>query len=70
MTSIADLQAATLAARQRTGDRTIGANVAKGRYRIVRVSYPKGPRAHVEHVAGPFSLREAVAFLNSMGATE
>ena len=44
MTTFADIQRATIAARDRTGGRLIGTEVKAGRIRVVSVQYPSGKR--------------------------
>lgn len=41
------IQAATLAARKRTGDQTIGTRVKQCRFQIVSVTYAKGGKSTV-----------------------
>ena len=52
-----DIQTATLAARQRTGDNAIGTRVKKGKFQIVRVTFDaKGKCTETElsaWLAGP-----------------
>ena len=53
MATIFDLQRATLAARARNGDPTIGTRVQSGRVQIVRVTYPE--RLRGDSVVAPVS---------------
>lgn len=65
----AKLRESTLAARKRCGDDAIGSCVARGLFRVVRVTYPEGrSRSEVEVLAGPFKVTEAIAYLDSLGA--
>ena len=42
---------------------TIGTTVSKGRFNIVDVTYPDGPRAHVEYLHHDLTLEETLATL-------
>lgn len=66
--SLFDLQRATLAARARLADPTIGTTVRAGRFSVVRVTYPADKRgaSDVVHVAGPFTAAECCAYLDRM----
>lgn len=63
------LRVATLAARVRCGDSSIGTNVEAGRVNIVSVTYPRGRKTSVVKtlIAG-LSLDEAVDQMNAMKA--
>lgn len=64
--TLAKLQAATTAARARTGDRRIGVRVEAGRLQIVTVTpLPDGTSA-VESISDWVTADEAVAFLDAM----
>lgn len=60
------LQQATLAARARLNDQTIGTRVDAGKVQVVRITYPNGPNATVARVSGFLSPQAAVAFLQRM----
>lgn len=62
--TMGDLKAATLAARERTGDTTIGTCIKKAMVQVVRVTYPKGRTSVVEQLTDFLMPAEAVAFLN------
>lgn len=64
--SIFDIQRATLAARQRTGDNGIGTRVEAGRVQVVRVEYVKRKPANVTPLSAFVTAAEAVEFLNSL----
>lgn len=65
---VEQLRAATLDARARTGDDTIGTSSANGRYNVVRV-LPRGESGtKVEYLVRGLTLADAVAYLNAMGA--
>jgi hypothetical protein len=61
-----DLVTATLEARKRTGDRSIGTQVKQGMFRVVRVTYgPKG-RGTVEPLSEYSTMRDTIAKLASL----
>lgn len=68
MPTLREIQNATLAARRRTGDDSIGANVKAGRLQVVRVSYP----VHmfgcsvVEAMTEHLSAADAISFLEGL----
>lgn len=66
--SMFECRDATVAARARTGDRTIGTRVAQGgAIQVVRVVYPKkGGYATVTPLSEYLPAREAIAFLNAL----
>ena len=66
--SMFQLQAATLAARAKTGDKHIGTQVAQGRIDVVRAVPPASGRGRytVTVLAGGLSLADAVAYLGRM----
>lgn len=66
--SLAQLQQATLAARARTGDKSIGTTVSKGRIQIVKVTYPTEKRGGCKVVKMTvwLSMDEAVTYLNAL----
>lgn len=67
MADIRALQSATLAARARTGDASIGTDVANGEISIVSVTYPtKRGYANVRTIRAGLTLPECVAALNQM----
>jgi hypothetical protein len=65
--SIADLQKATLAARQRTGMQGIGTQASRGLFQVVLVTMT-GRKTTVDPLSGFVSLPAAVEVLNQMEA--
>lgn len=61
------IQQATLAARQRTGDKAIGTRVKKGKFQIVRVEYSKGGKSTVREVSGWLAGPDLIPALNALG---
>lgn len=66
MEAMFKIQAATLAARQRTGDKTIGTRVQAGRVQVVRVTFNAAGKATVSAVTEPLTAADAVASLEAM----
>jgi hypothetical protein len=66
--TIATLQAATVAARKRTGDDAISTNVEAGKVEVCRVTYPDGVESAVEPIASGLTVDAAVAVLDGLGA--
>lgn len=68
MITISQLQAATLAARARTGDATIGTQIKAGRLQVVRVTYPAGKRGRsvVTPASDWLTAAECIARLEAM----
>ena len=66
MQTLFSLQRATLAARQRLSDASIGTQVARGLVQVCRVTYPNGPRAAVKPVSGFMPAADAVVYLDRM----
>lgn len=68
MPTIFDFQRATLAARQRLGDKSIGTRVNAGKIQVIRVSYPKEKRGFgsIEPISAWLSLDDGMAFIESM----
>ena len=62
----AALHAATLAARERTGDDRIGTSVEQGMFRVELVEYQHDGTSRVTTLAGPFPEAEAVDYLNCL----
>jgi hypothetical protein len=60
------LRAATLAARERTKDRSLGVSGDGGRFRVVRVTYRANGLANVEPRTDYMTAQQAVDFLNSL----
>lgn len=60
------IQAATLAARERTGDKTIGTRVKQGRFQIVRVKYANGGKSTVTPLSDWLAGRQLVEALNAL----
>ncbi len=61
-----ELRNATLAARQRTGDKTIATNIKKGLVQVVRVVYNGKGTSTVTPVSNKITEAEAIALLNEM----
>lgn len=68
MATLIDLRNATLCARERTNDNTIGTRVDAGRVQVVRVFYPAGKpeKSVVTPVTGFLPLDEAVRALDAL----
>lgn len=68
MQTIRQVQAATLAARTRLADDTIGTRAESGRLQVVRVTYPAGKRgaANVVPCSDWLAPSEVVAYLGAM----
>lgn len=64
--TLAKLQAATLAARARTGDATIGTEVSGGLVRVVRVTYSAAGKSTVTPLTAPMSADAACAALDEL----
>lgn len=65
--TLRDIQRATIAARKRLSDSSIGTQVHQGRLQIVRVTYPDGvPQGVVTTLTGLLDPLDAVAYLNAM----
>lgn len=62
------LRTATLAARARTGDNTIGVAVRRGTFQVQRITYPNGATAVIRPLTHWLDLSEAVEALNDMEA--
>jgi hypothetical protein len=65
MQFIDDLHRATVQARERTGDKTLGVTVKQGRFQVVSVTYPKPPRSVVTPLTDWVSAAEAARFLDA-----
>jgi len=66
MKALFEIQRATTAARERTGDKAIGTRVSAGRIDIVRVVYDTRGKAAVSVLSGPHTAAEAVVALESL----
>lgn len=66
MQSLIKLQAATIAARTRTGDKTIATNAEAGAVRVVRVSYDAAGNSTVVELTKGVTVDGAVEFLNAI----
>lgn len=62
------LQQATLAARLRLNDKTIGTRVHSGTVQVIRVTYNARGISTVTPVSAYLPVAGAVAFLDQMGA--
>lgn len=63
-----DIRRATLAARERTGDKAIGTAVNMGRFQVQRVTFAKNGRSTVEPLSDYLLPSDTVRFLNELGA--
>lgn len=57
---------ATMAARERTGDRTVSTRVKQGRIQIVRVTYGPRGKSTITPVSDWVSFGAAVTFLDAL----
>jgi hypothetical protein len=64
--TLADIRTATLAARQRTSDNSIGTEVSAGKIRVVRVEYDTKGKAVVTPLSGYTSAGAAIDILNAL----
>ncbi len=62
-----DIRRATLAARERTGDKAIGTAVKQGKFQVQRVTFKKGGTSIVEPLSDYLLPADAVAFLMELG---
>lgn len=62
------LQAATLAARKRTGNEALSTCVERGLFQVNEVTYPKEKRGHsdVKPLSEMLPIQGAIAFLNGL----
>lgn len=63
-----DLRRATLAARERTGDKAIGTSVKQGLIRVERITYAKSGVSTVTALSDYLPAARAVDFLAELGA--
>lgn len=66
MNALFELQRATLAARERTGDKAIGTRAHAGKVDVVRVVYDARGKATVSVLSGPHTATEAVVALGAL----
>lgn len=66
MQDIIKLQSATLAARTRTGDKTISTSANKGLVRVERVTYNPRGIATISPLSADLPMAKAVEFLNAI----
>jgi hypothetical protein len=67
MQTMLAIQKATVGAKSRTGDQTLGTRVDKGRLQVVRViKHTKGPGCDVLPVTEFLPIPDAIAYLESM----
>jgi hypothetical protein len=68
MVTLMDLRNATLSARERTNDRTIGTQVKAGKVQVVRVTYPpgKGGRSVVTPITPFLTPEDAIRALDAL----
>ncbi len=62
-----DIRRATLAARERTGDKAIGTAVKQGRFQVQRVTFSKSGLSAVQPLSDYLTPADALAFLTEMG---
>lgn len=62
-----DIRRATLAARQRTGDKAISTAVQQGKFQVQRVTFKKGGASTVDALSDYLSPADTVAFLSELG---
>lgn len=60
------LQSATLAARTRLGDQTIGTHVSRGLYQIIRVTYDKSGKSTVTPFSAWLPMSAVITALENM----
>lgn len=60
------LQTATLAARVRLNDQTIGTHVSRGLYQVIRVTYAKSGKSTVTPVSAWLPLSAVITALENM----
>jgi hypothetical protein len=65
---LAELAAATVAVRRRTGKQSISTRVKAGQFQVVDVTFPKGRkgRSEVVELSAWMSLSETVSHLNAI----
>lgn len=63
-----EIQAATLAARARLNDKTIGTQAKAGALQVIRVTYDAKGKATIVPVSGFVSHAEALEILNTLKA--
>ena len=66
MQALIQIQAATLAARQRLNDKTIATQAESGQIQVTRVTYPNGSTAKVVPVSGWMPTADVCGYLNAM----
>lgn len=66
MQELLNLQAATLAARTRTGDKSISTSAKSGFIRVVRVVYNAKGTSTVTPMSSDLSAVKAIEFLNAL----
>lgn len=66
MQALFQLQQATLAARARCGDRSIGTDVRAGLVRVVRAQWWDGGDGSVKPLTKPVPVAEAIEALNNL----
>lgn len=64
--ALAAIQKATLAARKRTGDRSIGTRVKSGRLQVVRVTYDGKGKATVTPCSEWMAADQLVAVIDAL----
>lgn len=60
------LRDATVAARSRTGDQSLGTDVHAARVRVIRVTYDASGASNVTPLTGYTPYKQAIAFLNAL----
>lgn len=64
--AFAPIQRATLEARARLGDKSIGTTIKQGRLQVVRVTYNAKGRSTVVPVSDWLAMPDAVKFLDAL----
>jgi hypothetical protein len=67
--TVGDLRRATLAARERTGDKAIGTSVKQGLIRVERITYAKNGVSTVAPLSDYLPAADSIAFLSELGAS-
>lgn len=66
MLTLSNLRAATLDARARLNDKSIGTHVENGKLQVIRVTYAKGGRSTVTPLSGWLDIGGACDFLRAL----
>jgi hypothetical protein len=66
MQELLKIRAATLAARQRLADNTLGTHVEAGRIQVIRVTYPNGRDGVVDPVSDWMPVADVCDYLAAL----